>query len=37
MSNPKLHQKHTFASGPFDSNICKSGRREGMQMLESDH
>jgi hypothetical protein len=22
---------------PFDSNICKSARRIGMQMLESDH
>jgi hypothetical protein len=26
MSNQKLHWKSIFASGPFDSNIRKSGR-----------
>src|SRR5579863_6429034 len=37
MPNPKLHWKLIFASGPFDSNIRKSGHRDGMRMLESDH
>jgi hypothetical protein len=37
MSNPKLHQKHIFANGPFVSNIRKSACQTGMRMLESDH
>ena len=37
MSNPKLHLKLMFASGPYDSSIRKSTCRDGMRMLESDH
>jgi hypothetical protein len=37
MSNPKLHYNLIFASVPSNSNIRKSGCREGMRMLELDH
>jgi hypothetical protein len=37
MSNPKLHYKHTFASGPLILTFANGGRREGMRMLESNH
>jgi hypothetical protein len=33
----KPHWKAIFASGPFDSNIRRSSRYDGMRMLESDH
>src|SRR5579872_6063694 len=36
MSNPKLHWNLMFATGPHNSNIRKSVRRNGMQMLELD-
>jgi len=31
MSDPKLHWKSIFASGPFDSNIRKRARREAFR------
>lgn len=33
----RLSCKLVFAGGPFDSNIRKSGRRDGMRMLELGH
>src|SRR5579872_4421161 len=36
MSNPKLHWNLMFATGPHNSNIRKSVRRNGMRMLELD-
>jgi hypothetical protein len=37
MSNPKLHYKFIFASGPWILTFAKSASQAGMQMLESDH
>jgi hypothetical protein len=36
-SNPKLHYKPVFASGPLILTLAKEACRNPMRMLESDH